>query len=837
MEFWPSSSRVQDSTHRTRAKRPAHDHHPNVETGRLTAASLVEHEDGRFSWCYAFDAAAPERSWKLREAFTILPATRFLTATPPHSTIQQRAEQSANFLRTVLPEIDVTADLMRKQLSADERITRALKKFDPSAGNVLEIVMDETRQLLAYPTGQLGSDLNIASIPLDHNNHIYKLEVQCTKSFLTPILQLVSSSFDASRQANNLAVRTFGPTHILDIRRDHDREVAEIADVASLNKDETGRRSVIDMAFQAKSSGLIVVNNQGAVYLKEAHRRTPISIVNDSGLDHNQDDQFWRLAAGCSPEQGFLSSSKVVREYDLRTTNPTDIFKLTQSTEELFTSLEHPVKDYLMPLCTTGRIMWIDRRSPGKTLLAYQHRRQYDRTLHTCTIGDNHTMLLSRKNGLVTVYSLSPDALPHISGHPYVLMSGPDDTFVGDAFWPRTGENVGLFRISAEGRMILYDVSWSTSEIPCWSDGVHGLDDQSSLKPEVGPLEGREFSKVNLRPAYEHIFYMDSDLSDPETLENSDDILDNLSTFWQRADAPIKHVMITDDIIHSCGGESDNTSRSGFLAERDSVSTKGYRALLQKDFPWEKLRAHAQWHREIGHTLTEVPPLPTEDVRSGAESFNLSGPAEERAELRQRQTRAGEELSLDLVLSKDVFCHRSLSPLVSGLETMAGLSLGEGPPPVNFSFLQPRPRADLYSRDESDPQLEMPPGVRLLLKEWEIGADPEDAVFTDPYGDQELPKIPHKSKNTSLSPPPPSEHTGTQSQAPPMVMNSSTLPPTIQTTLKQFDPLRFHSQVPDRNLTLVESESQGLLTSTQALPGPFGSRTKKKPAKRRLGGF
>ncbi|KAG7092545.1 hypothetical protein E1B28_008895 [Marasmius oreades] len=823
MEFWPSSCRVQDFTQKTRGKKLIQDQYPNVETGRLTAASLVECKDGRFSWSYAFETPNPEKRIKLRKAAPVLLATRPPTSAVPHSSIQHRVEQGAKFLRTVLPEIDVTADLMREELAVDERLTRSLKNFDSSSGNVLASFMDETGQLLAYPTGLLGCDLNIALVSSDGHKAISEFEPQCARSFLTPIRQLVSSTFDSSRRTNMLSVRTFGSTYLLHIRRSDDRKIVEVE--------------------EAKSSDLVIVNNQGAVYLREPDRRTPIFIATSSEPDQLPDDQCWRLAAGNSSEQCFLSSNKVVREYDLRAKNSSNLFGLSPSTDEVFSFLEKPLKDYLIPLCTTRRIMWLDRRSPGKPLLAYQHRRQYDRTLHTCTIEDNHTMLMSRKNALVTMYGLSSDGLLHMSGYPYALLSEPDDRFVGDAFLPRTVDNFSLFRMSEEGRMIRYDLSWDASdEVPCWLDRVHAVNDLNSLKTEVGSLEGREFSKVNLRPAYEYIFYTNLDCQDSGESEDLDELLDNLSMFWQHTDAPVDHVMTTHDILRSCGDELDRTSRSDFLAENDTVYAKHYRALLHKQFPWEGLRRNAQWHRDIGDTFIDISSLRADDIRSVTESFSafdLSDHSEKQTQVNQRQMRAREELSLDLILAKDVFCHRYISPSVSGLETMAALSLSEGPPPVSFSFLQPRPQVDHYSRDERDPQIVMPPGVRLLLKEWEIGVDPEDAVFTNPYGEQVLPNSPRKSNDTSVSPPSSEhpEHTITQSQVPPMVLASSNLAPARQAMSKQFDPPQFHSQVLDSHTTPVESESQGVLVTTQTLAGPFESRTKKKPAKKRLGGF
>jgi len=88
------------------------------------------------------------------------------------------------------------------------------------------------------------------------------------------------------------------------------------------------------------------------------------------------------------------------------------------------------------------------------------------------------------------------------------------------------------------------------------------------------------------------------------------------------------------------------------------------------------------------------------------------------------------------------------------------LSLSEArmPPPLSFSFLKPRPVADNIadvlerSRISTDTAGEVPDaslGTRLLLSEWELGADPQQFAYINPYPDVPTPilkdKPPHRT--------------------------------------------------------------------------------------------
>ncbi|KAF8272033.1 hypothetical protein EI94DRAFT_1796433 [Lactarius quietus] len=157
----------------------------------------------------------------------------------------------------------------------------------------------------------------------------------------------------------------------------------------------------------------------------------------------------------------------------------------------------------------------------------------------------------------------------------------------------------------------------------------------------------------------------------------------------------------------------------------------------------------------------------------------------------RRESEAREQLAVDLALSTDVFSaqpfakpHTDLTE-DDGLETMScaaeAMTLSEtGPPPVHFGLLNPIAHTAQGTTDDgaSSTDLELPPGVRLLLAEWEIGTDPDHFTYHDPYDDQQpvttSPIIPTPMRKRSGK----DQAVTTQSQRPPLVATAAP-PPVI----------------------------------------------------------
>lgn len=231
------------------------------------------------------------------------------------------------------------------------------------------------------------------------------------------------------------------------------------------------------------------------------------------------------------------------------------------------------------------------------------------------------------------------------------------------------------------------------------------------------------------------------------------------------------------------------------------------------------------------------------------------------------QKKAREQLALDLILATDVYaprvCTSAATNDLDALETMSraaeAMSLADELPPVHFGYLQPNlgavttnPSRGLSRTTSPVPEdFNGPLGVRLLLKEWNIGADPDDYTYEDPYEESKA-NVPARRRQHTTPLTQTQGTIATQSQRPPMVIASKSLIPPIasfrdvpswnaigaesQPQMSKVPVLRTGSQVIVNDVT---PSSQDFLSSTQILPGPFGGRqaVKKKATKKRLGGF
>ncbi|KAK7054775.1 hypothetical protein VNI00_003238 [Paramarasmius palmivorus] len=759
MEFWPAQYQHKESSDTEEKKgkhHPTRYEYPYLETGRLGAVSLVE-KDGRFEWTHAFQDFS--EGLKCNEPITVFPATRRPPTTIPQTSIQHRAEQSANFLRTVLPEVDITSELVRDELASDEKMMRSLEQYDPYAGNLMETLRGsgDSRQYLAFPFGELGCDLNVSPILQTEQGDVFRPASRSTRTFQTPIRQLVSNKV-SEESATLLGVRTYGPTFILEMRHDEESGSLRTVELGSFNRARTGDRPSVDVSFLSDSSP-VLVNDIGLM-----------DIISQG--EDQYTDSTWRLAPSSLPSGMFLSSSKVVQEFDMRDPGqPSCLFRMSDKTTDLLVGIE------------------------------------------------NFTLLTSRKNALVTVYDLSrSDELLKMQCHPYVLPFGQDDTFSGNALLER-----------ANGQ-----VKKVTPQQLEWSDDIHSLDSAaSSMKPDDGPLGKRDLSMI-----FSRHWKMNKEEEEEEHADAVYDLIDDLPTFWQRYEAPSDNILTTYDVILSSSDTPMYSSRSDFLSGSIFNSTRGYRALAQNRFPWDSIRKRAAWHHDISQNLAADTSLKLNDIDELSQqlrAFDLNMGDDHPAQAGKRQKKAREQLALDLMLSKDVLCHR---PKLSSLDAE--------PPPVNFSFLRPVRKADYYSRDEDGDNEISPLGVRLLLKEWELGTNPDEMVYKDPYDDQTQEAVigpwgTRMYKNW-VQPSSPEEAYVTPSEAkvPPTVMTSTSvinmrkqLKAAMQAQIPAVGSQPMQGQGGDSQ---SQSQSQEL-ASTQVLPGPFGGRPKKKPAKKRVGGF
>jgi hypothetical protein len=328
------------------------------------------------------------------------------------------------------------------------------------------------------------------------------------------------------------------------------------------------------------------------------------------------------------------------------------------------------------------------------------------------------------------------------------------------------------------------------------------------------------------------------------SIESLDQMLQLFPDCMQNHELPIEHMLTTCvpsniiivelvpnqslryDIALRAGDEPQYPGRADFLTESILNSTTVYEALKEGRFA--PTRVKVPWHRSIASTLGRL----DEDFRSDPQEmmeylqeFNLSG--DNVSEFARDLERAAcQQLVTDLALSSEIFSETKFPKVRAvghSLETMtAALSLGGEPPPIEFGYLQPlAPRPMSHGIDNTPLQHpEIPLGVRLLLKDWDIGN--LDGLDRDPSRGlgsitPEVAAV-HKLQNTVA-------------QRPPPILPSTSLKGQSQ----ELMPSARSESEPESPI----ASSQNFAISTQVLPASFGGRpmVKKKPTKKRLGGF
>ncbi|KAK0210915.1 hypothetical protein DFS33DRAFT_1250416 [Desarmillaria ectypa] len=882
MESWPADDRnIEDIPRKEgKGKRKEIFQYPNLDHGLLEALTLVEKEN-RLEWSSLVKSYGTLYLTPAGKPVKIFPATRPPSITFPRITPGRRAERGANFLRTHFPDVEIAAELIREEIETDAKVSHDRDVYNPYDGNLLETVTsyESSRPVslhLAFPMGELGRDLNISPFLPSENGRVFSPAATPVRSFDTPISQIASPRYDPPNLAQGalLAVRTYGITCVLGMRSSDTPKKVKLFDVATISPFDVGGHQMIDVKFPSVHD-LLVVNDQGMVFSYNFTSGKPFIIFDYSTLSSMSEvmsDDFWRLSLGANIDTCLLTSSKVLRQLDSR------VGPLMHGESRLLKDMITAVEDqdgHLIRLCTTSQLFWIDDRNPGKPILGYNHNRSFDRTLRTDTVSFQNTpftFLTSRKNGMVHVYSVSrsnENGLIHANGIPHCLTSATDfeDSLIGQLFAHHSylawDQSFSLLRLSRRGAIHMIELGLS-DEIEIltpnleWSEDVKELDlSASTLRPDIGPLGNREYVEVDFSEMYHHIFVERARRDEEYEEKNAEDVydlVDRLPLYWQDTNVPIEHMLTTYDIAFRSGDEPDGASRADFLTGSIINSTRGYRALQQGRLSPASLGQGFGWYHNIGSTLQVLDSTVhhnVEDILEHLRKYDLVYSPDRTAQSLRRESKAREQLALDLALSQDVFFVQPLKPPASvpdDLESMTeALSIGNKPPSVDFRYLRPMPRktAD-EGREEGgddDPEMSYPLGVRLLLKEWAAGTDPDTYVYVDPYGDptEEPTRIQPKS-NLPKS---------TQPKRPPVVVASSAMVPTVQPTssrgtfFPQSQPaivpvLRSTSQSQISN-ALPATSSQELMTSTHIFPGPHEGRpppaAKKKPAKKRLGVF
>ncbi len=326
--------------------------------------------------------------------------------------------------------------------------------------------------------------------------------------------------------------------------------------------------------------------------------------------------------------------------------------------------------------------------------------------------------------------------------------------------------------------------------------------------------------------------------------------------------------LIRFDIAFRSGEEPAHASRADFLTQSTLSSRRGFRALAQGRVPRETLINGAGWHFNLEPVLRVFVPDISCGVQSTVERLHkydlILDECRSGSSLR-RESEAREQLAVDLALSTDVFSAQPIAKSKADLteddkfETMSraaeAMTFSEtGPPPVQFGHLSPIVHNAQGTMDgDASTDLELQPGVRLLLAEWDIGTDPDQFTYHNPYDDQQpvtsSPIVPSPIRKRPVK----DQALVTQSQRPPLV--ATTVPPVIAdsrvartTAISTSQPVITGILLDSRNEAESErasdlpSDPHATMASTQSVPGPYGGRLptgKKKIAagKKRVGGF
>ncbi|KAI0333487.1 hypothetical protein GY45DRAFT_1296833 [Cubamyces sp. BRFM 1775] len=927
MDAWPSYCHERtSSSEKAKGKARAKDErlenpwrYPVVEHGSLSAATLKK-KGRRLEWTFATRGQSKHKLVASGASVQVFPPTRPKPWRPPKATESQRSEQGAHFLRTCYPDVDVQAELIRDQIMEDTRATQQIMREDPYAGNLIDVssfhVARKNLAYLAFPMGETNCQLNMSPLVV-HSKTIIDLKPTATPvySFDTPIRQIIASphvtDVGKGKGAPTLAVRTMGATTLLQVNLAIDRTMYRIAPIPliTVRRSDIGDKGAVDMAISPFNSCMgYVVNSGGDIFRCSAPQSNPV--IEQVHVGTPSERPFYRIAASHVRESVLSITDKAAKTLDTRAGKNSHMLHSLTRPQAVFTSIESLSDDRIIRLVSTDEILWLDERNTRKPLLAVKHGRNHDTTLQSFTrvmISSPVTFLTSRGNSLVTVYDVSRgnDNLVYLHDAPYSLppVIRPDGAHLGHAFFQQPtalgSKYLSVFQLSGRGSVSLLNFQAVSGDSAAkdtasqdglrteWPPEVKKLgDDADAARPDLGHLAGRAHMVVDLQPAYEKMF-MDRD--EPDLVAQTDavyDTLERMPTFWQNTDVLVEHCLTTFDVAARSGPDPDSVSRNDWFTGSVLDSAPGHRALSQGRLPHAQLVRNTPWHLDIASFVRRIVPELEESAQSTLEKlsrYDLSDDSGRTAASFRRENEARSQLALDLSLACDTYAHKRPGKgttnnfeedLLNISRSTEAMSLGDlDPSPVQFSFLRPLVKSDprglsFTEEGEVDSVKTIAPlGVRLLLQEWDIGTDPYEYVYCDPYDEtaESANRIQRPAKPALPKDAPTIKETGpptqTQIQRPPAIASSTVArgPPPIAASQptaprKPLIAARSHgslvstpqralpsgSQPLDAQAVGPPPPSQEFMASTQVLPGPHGGRpapAKKKPVKKRVGGF
>ncbi|KAJ2932917.1 hypothetical protein H1R20_g4197, partial [Candolleomyces eurysporus] len=712
-----------------------------------------------------------------------------------------------------MPDADIPSELILEQLEEEEEQTN---RFDPYIGNLLvssvqQTTVDSASGLIAFPMGEAMNELNVSSLKISRQKGVTINPVaNYSRLFQTPIQQLVSATLGRDHA---LVARTYDCIDFLRLKQINPKSGWDIEGVSKLVRADTHGQEVVDMKLRSEQAFL--VNELGSLYSKRPFdTKSEISRIFDSTPDSSRKDlSFWRLAFDLDPNSGYLASSDDVSIFDVRAqSSASRLFEL-KSERDFLTCVEDCTSDGIVRLCSTSRLYWLDRRKLQTPLLSVRHYRRFDRCLSIKTLGA--TFLTSRKNNLVSIYDVShsEDELLHMRNEPFGVLAQFQDAdhagenFLSSPFHPEASHAI-LLKLSTRGSISGCPIMSNETEnevqvTVTYTDALRSLESRS-WEPSEGLLLERDHTVLNMFPAYDAIFRQYNETREQVEEEEASqvyDLLDQIPVYFQKKDAIPEHPLTTYDVAFPAGDEPEDPSRSDFLTGSVLNSLRGYRALKQGRLNPASLSSQVPWHVNLNSTMAILEEGASGDLEQAEEpftEFNLKDDDTRTPQSLRLEKRYREQLEMDLRLSRDVFSAQGFAKAKEvdhTLETMTeALSLGDSPPDVEFGFLRPTPRkaTDDESNDD-DRVLELGLGVKLLLKDWELGADVEDYAYWDPYSTTDTPQPPKTQPVAVVAP---------------QILPPTAAPPQLLTQKDQ----RFTQNGPP---ALKKSESQTIAATSQ----------------------
>ncbi|KAF8643784.1 hypothetical protein AX16_008803 [Volvariella volvacea WC 439] len=876
MDPWPADERPLEFTGKGKGRRASRHNYPALALGN-NLATLSQERNGELKWTSFIkehNTATEQLNYQCADPVLLFPATRPAPTSTLDIPIQQRAEQGANFLRMHFPDVDVPSELIREELVEDAKLSKELDIFDPYAANLLELIRANDALFLTFPMGELNADLNVSPVRLSAGCLSFSPNAIAKKSFSSPIRQISSWTKADSYQATTyLAVRTYASTSVIDVQVDPVSLDISLVDLATFSRSNTGNKMIVDIGYSYSSpADVMFVTDCGGVYASDSSGKCERVCAAQPATEAPQ-DKFWRLAScEAAPNAILLASAKELFQYDKRSQGLSGILRM-HAGKEFITSVKY--SEHSVTLSTTRQLLFVDDRMPAKPLFGYYHGRQFDRSLDTQMIHQQDSSLIlltSRKNDLISIYDVTRSGgLMRLEASPYCLpaINGYGANCLGRAIvGPIDGCAATLFDLANNGSLYartLFSIGQNEPSVQVkWSEEIMELKEHVEILTGGNtPLDLHEAAEIDFSSVYDRLSRRDPGFADQYEEEQASavyDILEQIPQYWQREAASIDHMLTTYDITVRAGEEPQSQSRADFFSPNVINSKRGYRALTQSRLSADLLREHAGWYCDLRPSLCrlgiDIGDDPASLTKKLGEYDRVSN-KELSTELVKRGIESRQQVALDLTLSSDVFAGQSFRNSKENLEleNMTGaLSLDGEPPSVEFSFLHPVPKDEKHMSQNGE-EFVAPLGVRLLLRDWDVGADPKQYAYWDPYdttsqaqsiSEAKLPSTSHPSKPQSRPAIPSLQPSNVRTPLPPSILPSSQ-PPRVQEA-PQKPALMNQSQVPKRTPQTPNSQplvsdqraSGEVVASTQILPGPYGGRqtgVKKKPGKKRLGGF